>query len=248
MSEHYNTKGVCLSYRLLTCPFHRFFFTMTYWVFDSMFNAVMAFPSERNVILKERASSSYRLSAYFMAKTTSEAPMRLVLPFLYVVIAFWMSGVNNKFSVFVGTSGCTLLSVMSGEAIGLLMGAAIYDMQKALITMTVIALSLMLLGGFYIQNVPSFIAWARYLSAFKYAFDASQQLVFDENIPCDGSGVLEEVCMGSDEGYATPEQVREFLGVENSLGFNVGMLFVISIVPRYFAYLFLRAKKSGERE
>ena len=29
-----------------------FFFTMTYWVFDSMFNALLSFPSERVVILK----------------------------------------------------------------------------------------------------------------------------------------------------------------------------------------------------
>ena len=31
-----------------------FFFTMTYWVFDSMFQALMAFPAERDVILKVR--------------------------------------------------------------------------------------------------------------------------------------------------------------------------------------------------
>ena len=225
-----------------------FFFTMTYWVFDSMFNALMAFPTERHVILKERASGSYRLSAYFLAKTTSEAPTRLILPFIYTVIAYWMSGVNGKFTVFLGTTGCTLLSVLSGEAIGLLIGASVYDQQKALAVMTVFALALMLLGGYFVENVPSFISWARYLSPFKYAFDASQQVVFDENVPCDGSGALGDICGGSAQGYATPEQVKEFLRVEGSLAFNVGMLLVMSTLPRYAAYLALRSKKSGDRE
>lgn len=31
-----------------------YFFTMTYWVFDAMFQALMTFPSERDVILKAR--------------------------------------------------------------------------------------------------------------------------------------------------------------------------------------------------
>lgn len=225
-----------------------FFFTMTYWVFDSMYTALYAFPAERTVILKERASASYRLSAYFMAKTTSEAPTRLVLPLIYNVIAFWMTGVNNKFSVFLGQTGCILLSVLSGEAIGLLIGASMYDLPKALALISVLALLLMLLGGFFVDNVPAFVSWARYLSAFKYAFDASQELVFDENIPCDGSGVLEEICGGSDEGFASPEQLKEFLQVEGTIGFNVGMLFVISTIPRYLAYLALRSKKSGDRE
>lgn len=224
------------------------FFTMTYWVFESMFDALMSFPTERDIILKERASGSYRLSAYFMAKTTSEAPTRLILPFIYTVIAFWMSGINDKFTVFLGTTGLTLLSVLSGEAIGLLIGAGIYDLQRAMAFMTVVALGLMLLGGFYVEDVPVFMSWARYLSPFKYAFDASLHLVFDENVPCDGSGALGDLCGGSDEGYATPEQVTQFLRVDGSIGFNVGMLLVISAVPRYVAYLALRSKKSGERE
>ena len=137
---------------------------MTFWVFDSMFQALSAFPTEREVILKERASGSYHLSAYFLAKTTSDAPVRLILPFLYMVISFWMAGFSSNFGVFLGTVGCTLLSVVSGEAIGLFVGAAIYDLQMGMTVMTVCTLALMLLGGFFVENIPDFVKWARYLS------------------------------------------------------------------------------------
>lgn len=224
-----------------------YFFTMTYWVFDSMFNALLTFPLERTVILKERASASYQLSAYFMAKTMSEAPTRLVLPFIYMCISFWLAGLSSSFAVFLASTFCTLLSVLAGESLGLLIGASIYNMEKAMMVMTVCALALMLLGGFFVDNIPSFLEWGKYLSPFKYSYDASLQFVFDKDVPCDGSGALEQLCGGADTGYATADEVLDFLGVQGSVGFNVGMLFVIISVPRYVAYLALRSKKGGDR-
>lgn len=225
-----------------------YFFTMTYWVFDSMMGALMAFPAERAVVLKERASGSYHLSAYFMAKTSSDAPVRLTLPFLYMCTSFWMAGVSTEFAVFVSSTCCTLLSVMAGEALGLLVGTSISDLTKAMTVMIVSGLFLMLLGGFYVQSIPPFVAWVQYLSPFKYAFAASLQLVFDDDVPCDGSGNLEELCGGgNDFGYASAEDVVAYLGVQGSIGFNVAMLLVICLVPRYLAYLALRSQKGGER-
>jgi len=225
-----------------------YFFTMTFWVFDSMFNSLMSFPAEREVILKERASGSYRLSAYFMAKVTSDAPVRVILPLLYMIVSYWMAGFDYRFSIFIGSCACTLLSVVAGEAIGLCIGAAIYDLQKAMTFMTVFALALMLLGGFFVGQVPIWIAWAKYLSPFKYAFDSSLQIVFDRPVPCDGSNLYPTVCTGNGTtGYIPARTVLDSFRVQGSIGFNIGLLVVICLVPRYFAYVALRMKKGGER-
>lgn len=224
-----------------------FFFTMTYWVFDSMFTALMTFPVEREVILKERSSGSYHLSAYFLAKSTSEMPTRLVLPLIYMTISFWMAGVSDRFEIFVYTTLISLLSVVAGEAIGLMVGASIYDMERAMTIMTVVSLALMLLGGFFVANVPTWLNWGKFVSPFKYSFDASRQLIFDRNIPCDGSGTLESLCAENDQGSIPPEDIIDFLNIQGSVGFNVGLLIVIGIVPRCIAYLALRAKKEGGR-
>merc|ERR1712232_448019 len=108
----------------------------------------MTFPVERQVILKERASASYHLSAYFMSKTTSDAPVRLTLPLLYMVTSFWMAGIDNRIWMFLGSIFCTLL-VVAGEAIGIMVGASVPNLERGLTIMTIVMLALMLVGGFF---------------------------------------------------------------------------------------------------
>jgi len=223
-----------------------YFFTMTFWVFDAMFLAFMQFPIERSIILKERESGCYKLSAYFIAKTVSEAPTRLCLPFIYMCISYWVAGINPSITVFVCSTLCTLLSVLAGESCGLFVGANFMDFDKGMVVMVIVSLTLMVVGGFFVQNIPSFIAWLAYLSPFKYSFDASQQIVFDKPVPCDGSGVLVQCHEGS-EGSVSPEDVIKFLGVNGTILFNVSMLTVVFLVPRYFAYVSLTRRKNEER-
>ena len=58
-----------------------------------------------------------------------------------------------------------------------LISAAFGDMETQLVVATVGMLGLMLLGGFFVEDVPRFLDWAKYLSIFKYARDAS--LIFE---------------------------------------------------------------------
>ena len=224
-----------------------YFFTMTFWVFDAMFTAFMAFPQERSIMLKERASGSYHLSAYFLAKTTSEAPTRMILPFIYMIVSYWLAGVNFNFAIFLGSTICTLLSVLAGESIGLLVGTAVFDIEKGMVVMTVTSLVLMVSGGFFVQNLPYWLRWIKFISPFKYAYDSSVQLVFNRPVPCDGSAVL-EVCGASTSGFASASEVIDYLGVQGSVGFNVGMLIAFFLVARLLSFTSLRAKKALERE
>ena len=211
-----------------------------------MFTAYMTFPLERAIIFKERSSGAYHLSAYFTAKTTSEAPARLALPAIYMVISYWMSGVNNNFGVFVATTTCSLLSVLAGESIGLFLGAAVLDLEKGMVIMTVAALTLMVVRGFFVRVIPPWLLWLGYLSPFKYSYNSSVQLVFNAPVPCDGSEVL-SVCRGGAVGYASEADILEFLGVQYSAGLNAVLLFCIFVVIRIMAFFALKSKKATER-
>lgn len=157
-----------------------------------------------------------------------------------------MGGLNNNFGIFLASTCCSLLSVLAGESMGLFVGAAVLDMEQGMVVMTVVSLGLMVVGGFFVRNVPSWILWLGYLSPFKYSYNSSVQLVFNKPVPCDGSGLL-SACEGQDTGYATEEEVLDYLGVEWSAGLNAALLLVMFVVIRVLAFFALKSKKADER-
>jgi len=156
-----------------------------------------------------------------------------------------MAGMNPSADAFFGYASTLLLAVLVGESLGLLIGATVPNFEKAIMVMTLVSLALMLTGGFFVQNIPSFFSWVKYLSPFKYAYDSCVIFEFSGvKTPCDGSGVLPD-CMGSSEGYVNGEAVIEYLGVKEDLGFNMGMLVVLLVGLRTSAYLALRQQPIG---
>ena len=226
-----------------------FFFTMLYWVMNGMFEALFAFPQERAVILKERATASYRLSAYFTAMTVADLPVFLCMPFVFLVISYWMVVPTLGFVTFICILLIALLSVITGQGIGQLIGAAFDDVKVGQAFATVVILFLMLLGGFFAQNLPVWLAWVQYISPFAYASNAALLVIFQKPIPCDGTGALSPLCeLGDTTSFAKSQDVLDTFNVTLSVGANIACLLLFCIVPRLFAYYFLRRKKAGERE
>lgn len=228
-----------------------FFFTMVFWVMSGMFEALFAFPQERVIILKERATASYRLSAYFASCTVADLPVFLCMPCIYMVISYWMIVPTLGFTKFLIITGISFLAVMTGQALGFLIGAGFDDIKIAQAFATVVVLFLMLLGGFFARNIPMWLSWVGYLSPFKYASNAALLVIFDAPVPCDGSGALSPLCAVDDT--TTMISAHEVLtspnmNVELSIGVNILLLLVFCIVPRLFTYTILRRKKGGERE
>merc|ERR1712124_238029 len=88
------------------------------------------------------------------------------MPFIYMTISYWMVAPTLGFVKYLCILLIALLSVMTGQAMGFLVGAAFDDIKIGQAVATVVILFLMLLGGFFAQNLPVWLSWVKYLSPF----------------------------------------------------------------------------------
>jgi ABC-type multidrug transport system permease subunit len=224
------------------------FFLMTFWPLNTLMHGLLSFPFERAVIEKERASGSYRLSSYFMAKSLAEAPLKLILPTLFLIIAYWMANINPNFGIFLAILVFELLSVLVAESLGLLLGAALKNLQHAITFATVILLTFMIIGGFFVRNLPHWLGvWGRWLSFFTYAYGACLQLQFrgDRIYQCvDGSYVPS--CRNNPTGTFYSSDALAYFQAGIGIGWSFLVLFGMFVFFRTLAYCALRFVKNTD--
>ncbi|XP_008790019.2 ABC transporter G family member 22 isoform X2 [Phoenix dactylifera] len=143
------------------------FFIAVFWGFFPVFTAIFTFPQERAMLNKERAVDMYRLSAYFMARTTSDLPLDLFLPIIFLIIVYFMAGLRQSTEPFFLSMLTVFLSIIAAQGLGLAIGATLMDIKKATTLASVTVMTFMLAGGFFVKRVPAFISWVRYIS-FNY--------------------------------------------------------------------------------
>ncbi|XP_028784819.1 ABC transporter G family member 22 isoform X1 [Neltuma alba] len=143
------------------------FFIAVFWGFFPVFTAIFTFPQERAMLNKERAADMYRLSAYFLARTTSDLPLDLILPVLFLLVVYFMAGLRVSAAPFLLSILTVFLCIVAAQGLGLAIGATLMDLKRATTLASVTVMTFMLAGGFFVKRVPIFISWIRYMS-FNY--------------------------------------------------------------------------------
>eukprot|EP00262_Sarcandra_glabra_P001467 TRINITY_DN11583_c0_g2_i1.p1 TRINITY_DN11583_c0_g2~~TRINITY_DN11583_c0_g2_i1.p1 ORF type:complete len:234 (+),score=25.26 TRINITY_DN11583_c0_g2_i1:620-1321(+) len=172
------------------------FYISVFWGFFPVFTAIFTFPQERAMLNKERAVGMYRLSAYFMARTTSDLPLDFFLPIIFLFVVYFMASLRLSFVPFFLSMLIVFLSIVAAQGLGLAIGASLMDVKKATTLASVTIMTFMLVGGFFVKRVPIFISWIRYVSfnyhtyrlLLKVQYDSSDLDRNDNNL---GSGVKE---------------------------------------------------------
>ncbi|XP_045112912.1 ABC transporter G family member 21-like isoform X1 [Portunus trituberculatus] len=222
------------------------FFSTNYWMLFILFGALQSFPAEREVIAKERASGSYRVSAYYLAKMVGELPLTFILPTLYFVITYTMMGWDNPATGLM-LLFMLLLSTLVAQSVGLLIGAVCYDLQTSITVAAIFTLFTQLFGGYLATRIPPWLSWAKYLSIVHYAYQNMNiiQFTYGLEIRCSTMNSRFNSCVEysqSDSGthYIPVDEILQERGEPLSLWANSALLIGFMIAVRLLTYVTLR--------
>ncbi|KAL0432140.1 UNVERIFIED_CONTAM: ABC transporter G family member 25 [Sesamum latifolium] len=216
------------------------FFISIFWGVFPSFNAVFAFPQDRAIFIKERASGMYTLSSYFMARITGDLPMELILPTTFLTVTYWMTGLKPQLSAFVLTLMVVLGYVLVSQGLGLALGALIMDAKKASTVVTVIMLAFVLTGGYYVHKVASFMSWMKYISTTFYTYRLLIKVQYGEGESI--WSLLGCSSLGGQLGRSTTtcNFIDQDIRGQTPAAVCVGILLIMFIGYRLLAYIGLR--------
>ncbi|KAB2098058.1 hypothetical protein ES319_A01G212000v1 [Gossypium barbadense] len=192
------------------------FFIAVFWGFFPVFTAIFTFPQERAMLGKERAADMYRLSAYFLARTTSDLPLDLILPVLFLLVVYFMAGLRLSASHFFLSMLTVFLCIVAAQGLGLAIGATLMDLKRATTLASVTVMTFMLAGGYFVKKVPVFISWIRYMSFNYHTYKLLLKVQYQDIMP-------------TVNGIKTDSGLKE-----------VGALVAMIFGYRFLAYLSLR--------
>ncbi|XP_052675102.1 LOW QUALITY PROTEIN: uncharacterized protein LOC128156830 [Crassostrea angulata] len=224
------------------------FYMSMHWGFTPLFDTVTAFPLERLVINKERLAGWYRLSAYYLAKMTSELVLILVQPLFFITVVYWSVGLNGVSSYF-ATLGTLFIHAITGQSVGLFIGIASMDIRKGMTQATIYIMATMLLGGFYTRSLPFWLDWIKYVSFLQYTFSAMMCLEFNDgpDIRCAVRSTTSEsqfgTCLYSNSTHIPSNEVLRFYGIDLPYWAYILPLFVFILFFRISGYFMLRYKQ-----
>ena len=151
---------------------------------SSMFGAaqpaLLAFPTERPIFLREYSAGTYSVLPYFISKVCVELPLSFAQSLVQWVLVYFLIGFQGSFLLLLLASwalGCAATSV------AVLLGCLVPDVKQAMEMTPVVFVPQMLFAGFFVRTsqIPIFLRWAQYLCSLKYSLNLLVLIEFSES-------------------------------------------------------------------
>ncbi|XP_039687562.1 ABC transporter G family member 26 [Medicago truncatula] len=210
------------------------FYICIFWTSSCLFGAIYVFPFEKYYLIKERKADMYRLSVYYICSTLCDMVAHVCYPTFFFIIVYFMAGFKRTVACFFLTLFVVLLIAITSQGAGEMFGAAVMSIKRAGMAASLVLMLFLLTGGYYVQHIPKFMQWLKYLSFMYYGFRLLLKVQYsgDELYDCESKG-----------GCRPLQSSPQFATVNLKGGLKeVWVLASMAICFRLFAYLWLRRR------
>lgn len=145
--------------------------------------ALLAFPEERPVFLREYSTNHYSVLPYFMSRLTMEASVTAFQVLIQIVITYFMVSFQSTFYIFYLA---TYALAMSSTALAVLLGCSVEDPKLGQELLPLLFVPQMLFSGFFVvpELIPVWLRWAQYLCSLTYALRIMAVAEFNDRAGC----------------------------------------------------------------
>ncbi|KAB7507313.1 ATP-binding cassette sub-family G member 1 [Armadillidium nasatum] len=218
------------------------FICLTFLMYSSIMPTLLTFPLEMNVFMKEYLNYWYTLKSYYLARTFADIPFQVILPFIYLLLVYFLSDQPLEAGRFFMFSLITILTSLVAQTLGLVIGAST-TIEGAVFIGPVSTIPILLFSGFFApySTIPVYLRWITYLSYVRYGFEGALLSIYGfnrEKLNCS-----EPYCH-----FKSPEKFLDTMDVGNiPYWANVLALFGYFLLLRVAGYFVLRWKLKAER-
>lgn len=141
---------------------------------SSMFGAaqpiMLNFPMERPVFLREYSTATYGSVAYFITKILIELPLTYLQCIVAYTLTYFLLELRGSFFVLVTYAW---LLGMSSASVAVIIGCSVKDVKSVAELAPAVFVPQLLFAGFFVRTsfIPTWLRWAQYLCALKYALN-----------------------------------------------------------------------------
>lgn len=211
-----------------------FAFILTF-LLSSTTEALPIFLQEREMLMRETSTGTYRLSAYVIANGLVFLPFLFILAIVFSVPIYWLVNLNQGIAPFSYFVLLIWLILYTANSVVVCFSAVAPDFIIGNSLINGVMGSFFLFSGYFIRKeaMPSYWIFMHYISLFKYPFEGF--LVNEFSNKCleyrggiclvEGKRVLKEVGLG-----------------EGSRWWNVAVMVGLIMIYRFFSYLFLKCR------
>ncbi|RZC17620.1 ABC transporter G family member 5-like [Glycine soja] len=216
-----------------------FAFILTF-LLSSTTEALPIFLQEREILMKETSSGSYRVSSYAIANGLVYLPFLLILAILFAMPLYWLIGLNRNFTAVLYFLMLIWLVLCTANSIVVCFSALVPNFIVGNSMIAGVIGSFLLFSGYFISKheIPNYWIFMHYISPFKYPFEGFLINEFSNSNNCLEYLFGECVVRGED----VLKEAK--LGGETSRWKNVGVMVCFIFVYRFISYVILRCRCS----